>query len=181
MKKVRIFTSLLLAGVLCVGSTAASFAAIVDENAPTDRVQQTVNFTKTAEEVVPSYTVTIPATVSLSREAQDLTFSMNLEDHSESVPDGKKVSVKIESAGYPTVNNRFALWDSRNLNEAEYQIYETDNAVTKHYYNIGDEIASWEGSNWGTQTRRIQVTNFETLKAGTYNGFINYSISLEDK
>lgn len=181
MKKVRIFTSLLLAGVLCVGSTAASFAAIVDENAPTDRVQQTVNFTKTAEEVVPSYTVTIPATVSLSREAQDLTFSMNLEDHSEFVPDGKKVSVKIESAGYPTVNNRLALWDSRNLNEAEYQIYEADNAVAKHYYNIGDEIASWEGSNWGTQTRRIQVSNFEKLKAGTYNGFINYSISLEDK
>jgi len=181
MKRERIFTSLLLAGVLCAGSTAASFAAVVDENAPSDSVQQKVSFTKTAEEVVPSYTVTIPATVSLSREAQDLTFSMNLEDHSEFVPNGKKVSVKIESAGYPTVNNKFALWDSRNLNEAEYQFYETDHSAARHTYNIGDEIASWEGSNWGTLTRRIQVTDFETLEAGTYSGFINYSISLEDK
>lgn len=181
MKTSKTITALLLAGVICAGSTAAGFAATVDANAPADSVQQKVSLTKTQEEVVPSYTVTIPATVSLSREMQDLTFSMNLEDHSEFVPEGKKVSVKIESAGYPTVTNRFALWDSRNMNEAEYKVFETGHADPIHYYNVGDEIASWDGSNWGTQTRKIEVVGFEKLPAGTYSGTINYSISLTDK
>ena len=76
---------------------------------------------------------------------------MNLENHENFIPDGKKVSVVIESAGYPTELNKFAVWDSRNLQEASYEIYYSD-AMAGGRYEIGDEIVSWEGSNWGTRT-----------------------------
>ena len=105
---------------------------------------------------------------------------MNLVNHENFIPDGKKVSVVIESAGYPTELNKFAVWDSRNLQEASYEIYYSD-AMAGGRYEIGDEIVSWEGSNWGTQNRRIRALNYESIEPGNYSGVINYSISLTDK
>ena len=48
-------------------------------------------------------------------------------------------------------------------------------------YAIGDEIASWSGSNWGTQNRRIKPLDYDNIQPGSYNGIINYSISLENQ
>ena len=115
-----------------------------------------------------------------SKDAQNLSFSMNLENHENFIPDGKKISVVIESAGYPTELNKFAVWDSRNLQEASYEIYYSD-AMAGGRYSIGDEIVSWEGSDWGTQNRRIKALDYDNIKPGNYSGVINYSISLTDK
>ena len=164
-------------GVMLAGQTA--MAAEVSENTPDQDVQQKIVLEKT-EEVVPTYTVDVPATVTLSKDAQNLSFSMNLENHENFIPDGKKISVVIESAGYPTELNKFAVWDSRNLQEASYEIYYSD-AMAGGRYSIGDEIVSWEGSDWGTQNRRIKALDYDNIKPGNYSGVINYSISLTDK
>ena len=177
LKKVISMTAVAVTGVMLAGQPV--MAATVSEDAPEQEAQQTVVLEKT-EEVVPTYTVDVPAKVVLSKDAQELSFSLNLENHDNFIPDGKKVSVVIESAGYPTELDKFAVWDSRNLQEASYEIYYSD-AMAGGRYEIGDEIVSWEGSNWGTQNRRIKALNYESIKPGNYSGVINYSISLTDK
>ena len=177
LRKVMSLAVVAATGVMLAGQTA--MAAEVSENTPDQDVQQKIVLDKT-EEVVPTYTVDVPATVTLSKDAQNLSFSMNLENHENFIPDGKKISVVIESAGYPTELNKFAVWDSRNLQEASYEIYYSD-AMSGGRYSIGDEIVSWEGSNWGTQNRRIKALNYDSIKPGNYSGVINYSISLTDK
>lgn len=83
-------------------------------------------------------------------------------------------------AGHCGTLNKFAVWDSKNLEEASYEIYYSDRMVG-HRYSIGDEIVSWDGSNHGTQTRRIAVLDYNHVQPGTYNGVINYGIALKDK
>lgn len=177
LRKVMSLAVVAATGVMLAGQTA--MAAEVSENTPAQDVQQKIVLEKT-EEVVPTYTVDVPATVTLSKDAQNLSFSMNLENHENFIPDGKKISVVIESAGYPTELNKFAVWDSRNLQEASYEIYYSD-AMAGGRYSIGDEIVSWEGSDWGTQNRRIKALDYDNIKPGNYSGVINYSISLTDK
>ena len=177
LRKVMSLAVVAATGVMLAGQTA--MAAEVSENTPDQDVQQKIVLEKT-EEVVPTYTVDVPATVTLSKDAQNLSFSMNLENHENFIPDGKKISVVIESAGYPTELNKFAVWDSRNLQEASYEIYYSD-AMAGGRYSIGDEIVSWEGSDWGTQNRRIKALDYDDIKPGNYSGVINYSISLTDK
>ena len=104
----------------------------------------------------------IPATVELAATAQDLKYTLTLENDEAFIPDGKKVSVTIESAGYPGTLNKFAVWDSKNLNEASYEIYYSDR-MSGGRYNIGDEIV------------------YSSVEPGTYNGVINYGIALADE
>ena len=177
LRKVMSLAVVAATGVMLAGQTA--MAAEVSENTPDQDVQQKIVLEKT-EEVVPTHTVDVPATVNLSKDAQNLSFSLNLENHENFIPDGKKISVVIESAGYPTELNKFAVWDSRNLQEASYEIYYSD-AMAGGRYSIGDEIVSWEGSDWGTQNRRIKALDYDNIKPGNYSGVINYSISLTDK
>ena len=177
LRKVMSLAVVAATGVMLAGQTA--MAAEVSENTPDQDVQQKIVLEKT-EEVVPTYTVDVPATVTLSKDAQNLSFSLNLENHENFIPDGKKISVVIESAGYPTELNKFAVWDSRNLQEASYEIYYSD-AMAGGRYSIGDVIVSWEGSDWGTQNRRIKALDYDNIKPGNYSGVINYSISLTDK
>ena len=177
LRKVMSLAVVAATGVMLAGQTAME--AEVSENTPDQDVQQKIVLEKT-EEVVPTYTVDVPATVTLSKDAQNLSFSMNLENHENFIPDGKKISVVIESAGYPTELNKFAVWDSRNLQEASYEIYYSD-AMAGGRYSIGDEIVSWEGSDWGTQNRRIKALDYDNIKPGNNSGVINYSISLTDK
>ena len=138
LRKVMSLAVVAATGGMLAGQTA--MAAAVSENTPDQDVQQKMVLEKT-EEVVPTYTVDVPATVTLSKDAQNLSFSMNLENHENFIPDGKKISVVIESAGYPTELNKFAVWDSRNLQEASYEIYYSD-AMAGVRYSIGDEIVS---------------------------------------
>ncbi len=178
MRTNKLVTMMTVAGLVCAVSPLSAMAAVVSEENTAAEVQQTVTLEKTTE-VVPTYTVDVPASVEIGKESKDLTFSLNLENHDNAIPTGKKVSVKIESAGYPTALDRFAVWDSKNLNEASYEIYYSDRMAGGRY-SIGDEIVSWKGSNWGTQTRKIKALDYENIQPGSYSGVINYSISLED-
>ena len=176
------FKTLAVSGLVVAATALTSLSAMavdVNVNSPSADFQQKVVLEKT-EAVVPSFTVEIPATVKLASKAQDLKYTMNLENDTAFVPKGKKVSVTIDSAGYPGTLNKFAVWDSKNLEEASYEIYYSDR-MAGHRYSIGDEIVSWDGSNHGPQTRRIAVLDYNHVQPGTYNGVINYGIALKDK
>ena len=178
----KAFKTLAVCGVLAAAMLAAptaAFAETISENTPDASVQQKVTLEKT-EAVVPVFTVEVPATVALSKEAQDLKYTLTLEDDESFVPSDKKISVTIKSAGYPTQLNKFAVWDSKNLQEASYEIYYSDKMAGGRY-SIGDEIVNWTSGNYGTQTRRIAVLDYDHVEPGTYSGVINYSISLTDK
>ena len=179
--------NLVVSGLVLATMAATSVPALaadtnvtekVNVNSTTASAQQKVVLNKT-EAVVPSFTVSVPAQVTLGRDAQDLTFTLDLESDTDFIPDGKKVSVTIDSAGYSGGLGKFAVWDSKNLQEASYEIYYSDR-MAGHRYNIGDEIVSWEGSNHGTQPRRIAVLDYDNVEPGTYNGVINYGIGLVD-
>uniref|UniRef100_UPI003FF022E5 hypothetical protein n=1 Tax=Ruminococcus sp. TaxID=41978 RepID=UPI003FF022E5 len=180
-------TAVLMAAAMSVCATTAAFAAsttdtpIVDENHATADFQQKITYSKSESEIVPAYTVSIPLTAELQKESSTLSYSLALENDTAFVPNGKKVSVKIESAGYSGNLHTLAVWDSRNLQEAEYVIYNSDAFANPTYYTIGDEIASWDGSNFGTITRKIKLKDYYSVGAGNYNGVINYTVSLEDK
>ncbi len=178
----KAFKTLAICGVLAAAMFAAptaAFAETISENTPDASVQQKVTLEKT-EAVVPVFTVEVPATVALSKEAQDLKYTLTLEDDESFVPSDKKISVTIKSAGYPTQLDKFAVWDSKNLQEASYEIYYSDRMAGGRY-SIGDEIVNWTSGNYGTQTRRIAVLDYDHVEPGTYSGVINYSISLTDK
>lgn len=181
--------NLVVSGLVLATMAATSVPALaadtnvtekVNVNSTTATAQQKIVLEK-EEAVVPSFTVSVPAQVTLGRDAQDLTFTLDLESDTDFVPSGKKVSVTIDSAGYSGGLGKFAVWDSKNLQEASYEIYYSDrmeNGGT--HYGIGDEIVSWEGSNHGTQPRRIAVLDYDQVEPGTYNGVINYGIGLVD-
>ena len=177
MKALR---TLIACGMLAaiMAAPMSAFAETISENSPEASVQQKVTLEKT-EAVVPTYSVEVPATVELGKEAKRIGFTLNLVDN-KNLPSGKKVSVKIKSAGYPTQLDKFAVWDSKNLQEASYEIYYSDRMAGGRY-SIGDEIVNWTSGNYGTQTRRIAVLDYDHVEPGTYSGVINYSISLTDK
>ncbi len=178
----KAFKTLAICGVLAAAmftAPTAAFAETISENTPDASVQQKVTLEKT-EAVVPVFTVEVPATVALSKEAQDLKYTLTLEDDESFVPSDKKISVTIKSAGYPTQLDKFAVWDSKNLQEASYEIYYSDRMAGGRY-SIGDEIVNWTSGNYGTQTRQIAVLDYDHVEPGTYSGVINYSISLTDK
>lgn len=178
--------NLVVSGLVLATMAATSVPALaadtnvtekVNVNSTTATAQQKIVLEK-EEAVVPSFTVSVPAQVTLGRDAQDLKFTLDLESDTDFIPDGKKVSVTIDSAGYSGGLGKFAVWDSKNLQEASYEIYASDRDAT--HYNIGDEIASWKYGNAGTYTRRIKVLNYDQVEPGTYNGVINYGIGLVD-
>ncbi|MGN0479897.1 MAG: hypothetical protein ACI4GO_10740 [Hominenteromicrobium sp.] len=179
MRKTKVLVAVMALGMTCaaVAPLTASATAISESN-PEAAVQQKVTLVK-EEAVVPVYTVEVPATVEIGQEAQDLKYTLTFENDEAFIPDDMKISVKIKSAGYPTELTKFAVWDSKNLQEASYEVYYSDRMAGGRY-SIGDEIVSWTGSNWGTQVRRIKALDYESIQPGSYSGVINYTISLEN-
>ena len=178
MRKSKLLTTVTALGLVCALSPLAVSAAVVSEVSPADQVQQTIILSK-EEAVVPVFTVDVPATVEIGQESTDLSFTLTLENDEAFVPSGKKVSVTIESAGYPTKLTGFYVWDSKNLQEASYEVYYSDRMAGGRY-SIGDEIASWATGNWGTQVRKIKALDYESIQPGSYSGVINYGIALVD-
>ena len=72
----------------------------ISTNQTSQSAQSTVELNKT-EEAVPVYTVSVPATIELGRDAVKVPITpFSLQDDTSLVPMDKKVSVKIASAGY---------------------------------------------------------------------------------
>ena len=68
MKKTRLLTTIAALGLVSALSPLAVSAAVVSEVNPTDQAQQTVILNK-EEAVVPTFTVSVPATVEIGQES----------------------------------------------------------------------------------------------------------------
>lgn len=186
MKKAGLVLTLGLSATL---GLAVPFTALADDtedvtistNQTSQSAQSTVELNKT-EEAVPVYTVSVPATIELGRDTTAVPITLSLQDDTSLVPMDKKVSVKIDSAGYAGNLSKFAVWNSSALKEANYQLISSPRAANPTVYQIGDTIVEWKYGNHGTQNIYAQLTDsYDSIPAGQYTGVINYTISYEDK
>lgn len=83
----------IISAVMAATATTA-FAAqetpIVDENTTNAEYQQTLNYTKDKSEIIPYFTVTIPDTVTLTKDSTNLPYSLAFVDDTSFIPSGKR-------------------------------------------------------------------------------------------
>lgn len=172
-------------GLLCaliMGGTMNVAAAEVSEG-QTVKEQTTVSLVK--ENPAPTFTVGIPSAVNItSADAVQIRFTMN-EDSLNAIPEGKKVSVSIADAGYGETTGKFAL--SNGSAEATYSVYSSKYSTRpSDAYAIGKLIASFYGNEKVTDGvasvgRVIKANNYDDIEAGTYEGFITFSIDVRNQ
>lgn len=178
MKNKKRILALAVAATAALAMGMTSFAADETTDVPVDSENATAAASQTLtydKQAAPAYTVTIPATVSLSAESQEIPFTMTLPEGVDTLK-GYKISVSIASTN--NGENTFSLKSSTG-DKANYEIYYSD-AMAGGRYAIGDEIVSWEPGNHGTQNRVIKALNTENLKPNSYIGSIEYSISMQE-
>lgn len=92
----------------------------------------------------------------------------------------KQQGVVFDSAGYSSNLHTLAVWDSRNLQEAEYVIYNSDAFANPTYYTIGVELASFTEDGSTTFTVKPVLNNPSTPKGVKYSGTMTYAVALTD-
>ena len=76
---------------------------------------------------------------------------------------------------------RFAVYSSDAADEQGYRLYDAASMSGSQAFGIGDEIACWESGTGGTILRSAALTgNYDDVRQGSYTGYINYTISLEN-
>lgn len=184
MKKKAITAVLCMAAVVTAGSTWNVKAAEVSEGNP-GSASQAVTVVK--ENAVPTFSVEIPESVTVtSGEAQEIAYSISEEDLN-NIPEGKKVAILLEDAGYQETTGKFALWNEESNTEATYNLYGSKYSTRpQDAYQLGGKgYVSFYGNEQAsdgkyTMTRVIKVNDFDNLESGSYEGYISYSISLAD-
>lgn len=182
MRNLRKFTAMGLTCAMIMASALNVAAADVPEG-ETVTEQTTVSLVK--ENPAPTFTVGIPAAVNItSADAVQLAFTMN-EDSLNAIPDGKKVSVTIADAGYGNTTGKFAL--SNGTTEATYGVYSSKYSTRpSDAYSVGQLLASFYGNERVTDGiasigRVIKVDDYDGIEAGTYEGFITFSIDVRNQ
>lgn len=169
------FLAAFLAAVSCLAMSVPAMAA---------ESTQEISAVLTAD---PTYTVTIPATVSMGNDgtAVDVTAS-----DVKNLADGQKISVTIAGTSY--FRNQLVLEADKNLvdagslNTLRYQIINEDGEVietTGQDTATGSEVVSFSGN----ETKQYQIrpvivdANRDRLVAGIpYTGSITFGIELVD-
>ncbi len=137
----------------------------------------------------PAFTVDIPADVHVDADGMaEFAFSMKLEEV-DLIPDGQKINISLDGAGYGDVANTLALANEENV-EAAYEIYSSSfGSKVGDPYAIGDVLAAFKYDGKYTDfnqdgvtdiTRYLFIDDFENLGDGTYNGFLTFGISLTE-
>lgn len=184
MKNSKKLVAMGLACAMVMGSAMNVAAADVSvKEGGTEVGQTTVSLVK--ENPAPTFTVGIPATVSMtSADPAQLTFTMN-EESLNAIPDGKKVSVSIADAGYGNTTGKFAL--SSGTEEATYGVYGSKYSTRpSDAYEIGDLLVSFYGNEKVTDGvasigRVVKADDYEGISAGTYEGFITFNIDVRNQ
>ena len=154
------------------GETAETAESDAAADGSADAVQKT-------EEATPSYTVRVPAVIELGEEAAKVPYTRVCDGGL--LQDGRKIAVRIADAGYNDVHNRFAVYSSDAADEQGYRLYDAASMSGSQAFGIGDEIACWESGTGGTILRSAALTgNYDDVRQGSYTGYINYIISLEN-
>ncbi len=184
MKKKVIAAVLCMAAVVTAGNLGNVKAAEASEGSPASATQAV---TVVKEHAVPTFSVEIPESVTVtSGEAQEIAYSISEEDLNK-IPEGKKVAILLEDAGYGDTTGKFALWNDESNTEATYNLYGSKYSTRpSDAYELGGKgYVSFYGNENATDgkytmTRVMKVNDFDHLEGGTYQGYISYSISLAD-
>lgn len=182
MRNLKKFAAMGLTCAMIMASALNVAAADVSEGATVNE-QTTISLVK--ENPAPTFTVGIPAAVNItSADAVQLAFTMN-EDSLNAIPDGKKVSVTIADAGYGNTTGKFAL--SNGTTEATYGVYGSKYSTRpSDAYAIGQLLVSFYGNEKVTDGvasigRVIKADDYDGIAAGTYEGFITFSIDVRNQ
>ncbi|BBF41346.1 hypothetical protein lbkm_0020 [Lachnospiraceae bacterium KM106-2] len=157
-------------GMLCMAASAPACAA------------ETTEFSY-LEENEPTYTVSIPASVQMTKEGSDLTIKAS----DVAYLDGKKISVTIAGTdGY--INQMVMEGDTTSpvySSSLRYQILKGDQVIEttgKKNQVVGVELASFTGN--GKETLKVKPvidgTGRRVEKGVTYTGTMTYGIDLVD-
>ncbi len=176
-----------LIAVAVVGTSVPVSAANVGGDTMTTSASAEVQMV--IENPAPVFTVDIPADVHVDADGMaEFAFSMKLEEV-DLIPDGQKINISLDGAGYGDVTNTLALVNEENV-EAAYEIYSSSfGSKAGDPYAIGDVLAAFKYD--GTYTdynedgvtdinRFLFIDDFENLGDGVYNGFLTFGISLTE-
>lgn len=182
MRNLKKFAALGLACTMMMSSALSVAAAEVTEG---ETVKESTMVSLVKENPAPIFTVGIPAAINItSADAVQFKFTMN-EDSLNAIPDGKKVSVSIADAGYGDTTGTFAL--SNGTEEATYGVYGSKQFTRpSDAYAIGNLLVSFYGNEKVTDGvasvgRYIKADNYDDIAAGTYEGFITFSIDVRNQ
>ena len=168
MKRTAAF---LLAVAICVGTTATAFAT---EETVQDSASTEFQFTLRND---PSYTITIPAHVTMEQEGTDVEV---LAEDVQDLGEDQKISVTIAGTDY--YRNQMVLEDPETRGTMRYQIVTPDGRTLettgeKDQMN-GQEIVSFTGD--GKETYTVKPVIAFNVKPGNYTGTLTYGISVVD-
>ena len=155
MKRTAAF---LLAVAICVGTTATAFAT---EETVKDSASTEFQFTLRND---PSYTITIPAHVTMEQEGTDVEV---LAEDVQDLGEDQKISVTIAGTDY--YRNQMVLEDPETRGTMRYQIVTPDGRTLettgeKDQMN-GQEIVSFTGDGKETYTvKPVSYTHLEVYK-----------------
>lgn len=157
MKK---FITIVLAVLMIAATTVTAFAET-----------QSTNVTY---EVSPTYTVTIPQSVTISSDTKTTTATISAENVV--VANGKQVQVALTDTTKTTGGESFALQTTEGA-EITYTVTKGDNTNV----SIGDAVlqVNPKDADNGSATLTLTAPNSVTY-AGTYTGTMTFTISLVD-
>lgn len=140
------------------------------------------------ENPAPIFSVGIPSSITIDSEnPENMVFTMSEEDL-KNIPEGKKVSISIADAGYGDVTNTFAL-ASEDGKVAPYTIYGSKSSTRPqdiNYNKVGSLVASFYGDEnvqdgQASVGRAVKSDNYEDLDAGTYEGYLTFSVDVRNQ
>ena len=152
----------MMALALCVGTTATAFA----EDTATE-----FSFTLRND---PTYTVTIPAQVTIEKDGTDVEV---VAEDVENLAENEKISVTIAGTDY--FRNQMVLTDKDTRAVMRYQIVTPDGRTletTGTDTMTGQEIVSFTAD--GTETYTVKPVVAPSTKPGNYTGTLTYGCLL---
>ena len=152
----------MMALALCVGTTATAFA----EDTATE-----FSFTLRND---PTYTVTIPAQVTIEKDGTDVEV---VAEDVENLAENEKITVTIAGTDY--FRNQMVLTDKDTRAVMRYQIVTPDGRTletTGTDTMTGQEIVSFTAD--GTETYTVKPVVAPSTKPGNYTGTLTYGISV---
>lgn len=176
MKK---FVALGAAAAMCLTMSISAFAATGAD--PIEGSSTTFTYEHKND---PTYTVTVPAAVTLTDEGTPMNFTASDVRYL----DGKKISVSILETDYyrnQMVLNKVKTEEDDSQGSMRYQLVLEDDTVVETTGGkdqvVGVELVSFTEDGTKTITARpADNSGSSSFKIGSYTGIMNYSIALAD-
>lgn len=175
--QIKKITAISAAAAMClsISAFAATGAAPIEGQSTTFRYEFKND---------PTYTVTVPAAVTLTDEGTPMEFTASNVNYL----DGKKISVSILETDY--FRNQLIIQTEKaegdhpqTKTQLRYQLILEDGTVVETTGNdtaTGTELVSFTEDSTKTITARPITNDSDWYKVGTYTGIMNYNIELID-